>query len=112
MKGKKNNIATLGYFLKRLRDSDFVVLKMFEEYSESDPRKWTVLVDPENSALFITCYVNQNFRGECFFEMNDGGKRFTKNYNLKTKSMEVMIMSLLEHGVQQKTKDCVFEKKE
>lgn len=112
MKGKKNNITTLGYFTKRLRDSGFIVLKLFDSYGESDPRKWTIMVDPENTALIITCYVNKNFNGDIHFEFNDGGREFAKNYNLKTKSMEIVVTTLIEKNVQQKGDDCLFVKRD
>ena len=108
---KNNNVATQGYFVKRLRDSGFIVLKMFDKFQYFDSRKWTVLVDPENSAVFITCYQNKNTKGEVFFEINDGGNKFPKNYNVKTRSMEIIMTLLIERGVSQKGKDCVFEKK-
>ena len=38
----KNKIKTAGYFIKRLKDNGFVVLKMFNAYSNEDPRRWTV----------------------------------------------------------------------
>ena len=43
---KKNKLKTAGYFIKRLKDNGFVTLRIFDKYSEADPRKWTVLVDP------------------------------------------------------------------
>ena len=46
MKQKKNNITTGGYFLNRLRDSGFVAIRLFKDYPISDPRKWTIMVDP------------------------------------------------------------------
>jgi hypothetical protein len=95
----KNNIATQGYFVKRLRDSGFVVVKLFDKYAQHDPRKWTVMVDPSNTSVLITCYQNKEFKGDVLFEINDGGNRFFKNYNLKTQSMEIVIITLLEKGV-------------
>jgi len=107
----KNNIKTLGYFTKRLRDSGFVVVKLFNEYKDHDPRKWTVIIDPEYSCVMVTCYQNKDNIGEVFFEFNDGGNNFPKNYNLKTKSMEVIITNLIERGVQQIKGDCEYVKK-
>jgi len=46
MNTPKNKIKTPGYFMKRLRDNGFIVLKVFNAYSTHDPRRWTVLVDP------------------------------------------------------------------
>ena len=48
-----NKITTLSYFVKRLKDSGYVVYKMFDEYSEADPRNWTVLIDPGNASNIV-----------------------------------------------------------
>lgn len=97
----KNKITTLSYFIKRLKDSKFTVWKICDNYSISDPRKWTVLVDPGNFSIFITCYENKDFKSEKMFEFNDGGRFFPRNFSLKTTSMEVVITTLIEKGVQQ-----------
>lgn len=109
---KKNKVTTQGYFLKRLRDSGFVAVKIFDQFQIHDPRKWMVMVDPENSALIVTCYENKHFKGDVYFELNDGGNKFPKNYNLKTNSMEIVVTILLEKGVQQKQEDCSYAKKD
>ena len=106
----KNKPTTLGYFINRLKDSGFIVIKIYNNYSIADPRKWTVMIDPSGHSLLVTCYENKGFRGDITFEFNDGGNKFIKNYNLVTKSMEVIITTLIEHGVAQKTKDSVFLK--
>ncbi len=109
---KKNNIKTCGYFIKRLRDSNFIAIRLFQEYDISDPRKWTIMVDPSGISLMITCYENKPFKNDILFEFNDGANRFPKNYNIKTKSMEVIITTLIEKGVPQKTEDSNFIKDE
>ena len=106
----KNNITTQGYFVKRLRDSGFIVVKLFDKYAQHDPRKWSVMVDPSNSSVIITCYQNKEFNGDVLFEINDGGNRFIKNFNLKTRSMEIIITTLLEKGVGQIQDDSVYKK--
>ncbi len=106
----KNNIATQGYFVKRLRDSGFVVVKLFDKYAQHDPRKWTIMVDPSNTSVTITCYQNKEFKGDVLFEINDGGNRFFKNYNLKTQSMEIVIITLLEKGICQIKQDSEYIK--
>lgn len=108
----KNKVSTLGYFLKRLRDCGFIAIKVYDKYSFQDSRKWTVMVDPGGRSVSITCYQNKDYKGEVLFEINDGGNLFPKNYNLKTNSMEIVITSLLEKGVNQKTEDNEFLKKE
>jgi hypothetical protein len=108
----KNNVTTQGYFIKRLRDSGFVVVKLFDKYAQHDSRKWTVLVDPSNTSVLITCYQNKEYKGDVLFEFNDGGNRFIKNFNLKTQSMEIVITTLLEKGILQIQEDSIFRKKE
>lgn len=109
---KNNKVSTLGYFLKRVRDSGFVAIKAFNSYGIGDPRKWTAIIDPGNLSIMITCYENKEFKGDVHFEINDGGNLFPKNYNIKTSSMEIIVTMLLEKGVPQKTEDNPFLKKE
>jgi len=101
MKITKNKITTLSYFVKRLKDCKFNTWKISTNYSLTDPRKWTILVDPGNSSLFITCYENKDFKGEMMFEFNDGGRLYPRNYSLKTSSMEVVITNMIEKGIPQ-----------
>jgi hypothetical protein len=97
----KNKITTLSYFVKRLKDCQFNTWKICSNYALADPRKWTIMVDPGNTSLFITCYENKDFKGEMMFEFNDGGRSFPRNYSLKTSSMEVIVTTLIERGVSQ-----------
>ena len=94
-----NKIKTAGYFIKRLRDSGFVVFKIFNAFSQTDPRRWTVLVDPGVSSVYITCYSNKNEVGEVLFEVDDGGQRFPKGAYFKTESIESIVSYLIENGV-------------
>mgnify|MGYP001100770130 CR=1 FL=1 len=95
----KNKLKTAGYFIKRLRDSGFETVRVFNNYTESDPRKWTVLIDPGNSSVFITCFENRPFTGEFLFEFNDGNQFFRNNTSLHTHSIEVVVRKLVEGGV-------------
>lgn len=97
----KNKITTLSYFVKRLKDSGFNVWKVCNNYSLSDPRKWTVIIDPGNTSIFVTCYENKDFKGHRMFEFNDGGQLFPRNFSLKTDSAEIIITALIERGVPQ-----------
>lgn len=97
----KNKITTQSYFVKRLKDNKFITYKIFDNYSLTDTRRWTILVDPSNTSVFITCYENKDFKGDIMFEFNDGGQLFPRNFSLKTNSMEVIITTLLEKGVMQ-----------
>ena len=107
---KKNKLKTAGYFIKRLKDNDFVTFRIFDKYSELDPRKWTVLVDPGGASVYITCFENTPFKGEYLFSFNDGNRNFNNNFSLKTDSIEVVVSKLLKTGVQQKNKSDFLNK--
>ena len=93
----KNKVTTCGYFIKRLRDNGYTVNRIFSDYSSQDPRRWTIMVEPETAALYITCYVNYDWSGDFKFELNDGS-RF-KSLQLKTDSMEVIMTKLIEKDI-------------
>ena len=95
----KNKIRTPGYFIKRLKDNGFVVLKIFSIFNKSDPRRWTVLVNPSEVSVFITCYNDGGDNNSTCFELNDGGNRFPRNFTLKTESIETIIEYLIKYGV-------------
>lgn len=97
----KNKITTLSYFVKRLKDSGFNIWKICNNYAQSDPRKWTIMIDPGNASIFVTCYENRDFKSEKMFEFNDGGRLFPRNFSLKTTSIEVVVTTLIERGVSQ-----------
>ena len=107
---KKNKLKTAGYFIKRLKDNDFITLRIFDKYSEGDPRKWTVLVDPSGSSVYITCFENTPFKGEFLFSFNDGNQLFKNTFSLKTDSIEVVVSKLLNSGVRQKHKNDFLDK--
>ena len=94
-----NKLKTAGYTIKRLRDNGFVVLKMFNAYSGSDPRRWTILVDPGRSSCYITCFHNKEDINEILFEIDDGGIKFNRGFFIKTDSVEVIISTLIEKGI-------------
>ena len=97
----KNKLKTPGYFIKRLKDSGFATLRMFDKYGEHDSRRCTVLVDPGGVSVYVTCFENLPFKDEFLFSFSDGGQRFKRGYVLKTNSIEVVVQRLLDHGCQQ-----------
>ncbi len=99
MRLSKNKIRTNGYFVKRLRDSGFVVLKIFNRYGKHDPRRWTVLIDPSGASVFITCLTNKEKLNDVLFELHDSGVNFATNYSIQTDSIEVMLSYLIKRGV-------------
>ncbi len=107
---KKNKISTLGYFTKRLKDSGYVVWKIFDQYNIGDNRKWTVLVNPGFHSLYITCLVNmEEIDDTPAFQFDDGNAYVRQNLIIKTNTMEAIVSHLHENGV---TTDSVkFKKK-
>ena len=106
---KKNKLKTAGYFIKRLKDNGFVTLRIFDKYSDTDPRKWTVLVDPSGASVYITCFENTPFRGEYLFNFSVGNQNFKGNFSLRTDSIEVVVQRLLKNGVFQKQDSTFFD---
>jgi hypothetical protein len=99
MKITKNKVKTAGYVIKRLRDNGFIVLKVFGFFSKSDPRLWTILINPGETSVFLTCYLNKEKQDEIMFELNDGNQFIPRNMFLKTDSLEVLVEYLLSHNV-------------
>ena len=106
----KNKLSTPSYFVKRLKDSGFLVFNVFKDFHIEDPRKWSLIVDPGFSTVFITCYHDKNQTEHTLFELNDGCNHIPKNYHLQTDSMDVVIKYLLEHGVKNNAKERIFYK--
>ena len=96
---QKNKLKTAGYFIKRLKDAGYVTLRMFDKYGEDDPRKWTILVDPSGASVYITCFEDRPFNNEYLFSFEDGNRRFSRSYVLKTSSIEVVVQRLVDHDV-------------
>jgi hypothetical protein len=95
----RNKIKTPSYFIKRLRDNGFVVIKLFSVYGKGDPRRWTVMVNPSFDSVLITCYTNKESLDDVLFEFNDGDRRIQRNFSIKTDSIEVIIDFLLRHSI-------------
>lgn len=99
-----NKLTTLGYFMKRLRDSGYVVDKVMMNYGVHDPRAWTVIIDPGVASVMCTCYINDPMLGESFFEIHDGGQFIPQRlFKIKTSSIEVFISYLVKFGINNKS---------
>jgi len=105
-----NKIKTAGYFIKRLKDCGFVVFKIFNAYGDTDPRKWTVLIDPGISSVYVTCFINKNEVNEVLFEIDDGGNKFPKGIYFKTESIETLVTELINRGVSNNASENPFSK--
>lgn len=107
----KNNIYTSSYCIKRLRDSGFIVWKVFNAYDESDSRYWTLLLNPGQESVYITCHINHKTLGDVVFELYDSGRYFKRNIFISTKSIEVIINTLIKMGINNDAKTNPFYKK-
>lgn len=94
-----NKLTTLGYILKRFRDSGYYANKIFAEYGEADPRTWTIMIEPGGASVFCTCYVNDPYIGDTYFELFDGNQYIPGRLNLKTSSFEVLVEHLVNYGI-------------
>jgi hypothetical protein len=103
-----NKLKTAGYTIKRLKDNGFVVLKMFNAYTEADPRRWTILIDPGRSSVYLTCFHNRSDFNEIMFEFDDGGNNFNRGFFVKTESVEVLVSTLLDKGISNNPADNPF----
>lgn len=94
-----NKLTTLGYFLKRLRDSGYYAFKLFADYGDADPRAWTLIIEPGKFSVFCTCYINDPHFGESYFELYDGNQYIPNRLKLKTSSFEVLIKHLVQYHI-------------
>ena len=97
----KNNITTQGYFIKRLRDNGFNTSRVYDRYSESDRRKWTVVVNPTTDSIFITCVDNGDWPYKGMYHLDDNGQKFPAGLYINTLSVEVVIKHLLDFKIDQ-----------
>lgn len=101
-----SKVTNQSYFIKRLKDSGYVVYKMFDEYVEADNRSWTILIDPHGAAIYCTCFVNGGpFGDETYFEFHDGGRFLPSYFKLRTESMEVIIGYLVQFNINNKAEN-------
>lgn len=94
-----NKLTTMGYTLKRLRDSGYVADKLFSDYSQGDTRAWTLIIDPGVASVICTCYINDPYIGETFFELYDGNQFIPGKLKIKTSSFEVFVELLIKYGI-------------
>lgn len=94
-----NKLTTLGYTLKRFRDCGYMANKLFAEYKETDPRAWTIMIDPGVASVFCTCYINDPYIGETFFELYDGNQYIPGRLKIQTSSFEVLIEHLVKYNI-------------
>ena len=84
----KNKITTQGYFIRRLRNLGFMVSRCYDRYSLHDPRKWTVVVNPNEESVFLTCVDNGEWPYRGLYEFADGGNNIPRGFFVNTESVE------------------------
>lgn len=89
---KRNNLYTLSYFRKRLKDAGIYAKILVENYDENDRRYWTISISEELN-IICTCfkYLDEDDSQIVNFHFNDGGQRFTYEKIIQTESMNVII---------------------
>lgn len=106
-----NKLTTLGYTLKRLRNSGYYAYKLFTDYSDIDPRVWSIIIDPGHASVFCTCYVEDPLIEETYLELYDGGQFIPGRLKLKTDSFEVLVEHLVRYSINNKSESYPSEKK-
>lgn len=106
-----NSIATPGYFIKRMRDAGFIVIRLFDKFTPEDSRKWMVCVNPSQESVIITCHNNFTEERDLIkFQLDDGNVKWPKNFYLNTSSINIVIQELKDKGVNTDNSDSVYYK--
>lgn len=89
-----NKISTKSYCVKRLKDSGFAIDKLDSViYTETDKRKWSLLIDSGHCSIILTCYKDGKVH------LYDGDRFLNSRLLLDTDSVEVIIEYLNEKGI-------------
>jgi hypothetical protein len=57
------------------------------------------VIDPGGSSVFCTCYINDPYIGQTYFELYDGGQYIPGRLKIQTSSFEVLVEHLAKHNV-------------
>jgi hypothetical protein len=98
-----NKPTTESYFVKRLRDSGYLVDRVPVKFGMQDPRSWMVVIDQGNASILATCYRNLDGPDSNYIEFYDGDQYIPKRFRLTTNSMETIIEWLNNFGIVNKT---------
>lgn len=102
---KANKLAKQSYFVKRLRDSGYVVDRLVTKFSITDPRIWMILINARTDNIICTCYANNgesndvSAKSRNYFEIFDGGQFIPGRVKIDTNSIEVFIEYLYRYGI-------------
>jgi len=81
----KNKLYTRSYAIKRLNEVKFKTKIVDIQYN--DARYWTIILNPDNHNIFITCYLNRENKQDFYFKLHSS----RNTINIKTKSMLILI---------------------
>ena len=95
----KNKITTQGYFVRRLRNSGYITSRVYDRYQDQDPRKWTIVIDPDGDSVLITCWDTGEWPYRGMYELSDGGRKIPKGYHINTDSIEVIVNHLSQFNI-------------
>jgi len=95
-----NKVTTCSYCIKRLRDCGYVIDRLFDRYHESDPRAWTIILDPGVASVIITLVSDPE---DEYFELSDSGRYIPNGFKIKTSSIEVLVEYLVKFGINNKS---------
>lgn len=95
---KRNNLFTLSYFRKRLKDAGISSKVLIDNYDENDKRYWTVSID-KTKRIMCTCFRyeeegNQTIR----FMFSDGKQNLPIDKSYQTESM-IIILEMLKRVI-------------
>lgn len=87
----KNKLYNKSYFCKRIVEEGFDVIRLNIPYEKDDLRKWTVVVNKQNSEykhnILITCFKNEQTKE---FSFKFQGQKFD-DFILPTLTMKIII---------------------
>jgi len=86
-----NKPTTESYFIKRLRDSGYLVDRVSVRFGQHDARAWMVVIDPGGATVFATCYKNLDDYDQNYIEFYDGDQYIPKRFRISTCSIETII---------------------
>ena len=94
---KRNNLYTLSYFRKRLKDGGISSNILIENFPENDKRYWSICISEEFN-IICTCfkYLDEDNDKIIRFHFTDGNQRFLMAKNIQTERMNVIIEMLLK----------------
>lgn len=96
----KNKITTQGYFLKRLKDAGYYVIRLFDRYSKDDKRKWTIVINPSTDSILLTCIDNGDWPHRGMYKLDDENNIFPHNFYINTESIDVVLKHLKRFKVE------------